>query len=371
MHNPEETPNPIDMNNVASTPKSESKPKPSHNLPMDINPIEIIDDTDDDRELQEAIMASLLLQNQRGKKRIIIDLDAYESYDDDDEVQFLYSSPSCKKTRIEIGESSNSPSSSRCSSTSTTITFDCEICIETKPKSESFPILGCTHSYCSDCIVKYVSSKLDQNITHIPCPVSDCKKGVLYPDHCYPILPPELFDRWGSVLCESAFLASQKFYCPFKDCSALMIDDGGGGGEAIGEAECPNCNRKFCARCKVPWHPGIQCSEFQKLNKDEREKEDIMLMNLAKKRKWARCPNCKIYIAKNKGCDHMTCRCGCFFSYARGNVYSYPSPHLRRNGNLAQTNGYLNQSELMGTFTELLATVSVIISGKQVNRSKT
>lgn len=86
------------------------------------------------------------------------------------------------------------------------------------------------------------------------------------------ILPPDVFDKWGSALCESQILASEKFYCPFKDCSALMIDDGGGGGGggAVVEAECPNCNRLFCARCKVPWHPGIQCSEFQKLNKDER-----------------------------------------------------------------------------------------------------
>ncbi|KAH7858743.1 hypothetical protein Vadar_027480 [Vaccinium darrowii] len=107
-------------------------------------------------------MATLLLQTQLGKKKIIVDLNA----NDDNEVQFLYSSPSCKKTRFEI---------------------------EHNP---------------------------------YPLPVSNS-------EHCHPILPPEVLDRWGSALCEFVFLASTKFYCPFKDCLALMIDNGGGGGEAV------------------------------------------------------------------------------------------------------------------------------------------
>ncbi|KAF7146646.1 hypothetical protein RHSIM_Rhsim04G0115400 [Rhododendron simsii] len=289
------------MNKSASTPKSESKPKPGHNPTMSINNrVEIIDLTDNDTDLQEAITASLLLQTRRAQqKRTIIDLDAD---DENDELQPLqYSSASRKKTRFEIGESSGSKSFP----STTTITFVCEICIETKPNSESFAVMGCTHSYCSDCMVKYVRSKLDQNITRISCPVSDCSKGALDPEHCRPILPPEVFDKWGSALCESVFIASEKFYCPFKDCSALMIDDGGG---AIAEAECPNCNRLFCARCKVPWHPGIECSEYQKLDEDERGREDIMLMNLAKDKMWARCPNCKIFVEKTMGCSAMVCR---------------------------------------------------------------
>lgn len=245
----------------------------------------------------------------------IIDLDATDDFDDD-EVQILPSSSSpFKQTHsvIEIGESSDTSNSS----SNIITTFVCEICVDTKPNSDSFTIMGCTHSYCSDCMVKYVSSKLDQNITQIACPVSDCNNGVLELEHCRMILPPDVFDKWGSALCESLILTSEKFYCPFKDCSALMIDDGGGGG-AVAEAECPNCNRLFCARCKVPWHPGIQCSEFQKLNEDERAREDIMLMKLAKEKKWARCPKCKFYVEKSEGCLFILCRCKHTFCYNCG-----------------------------------------------------
>ncbi|GLT85657.1 hypothetical protein SLE2022_038410 [Rubroshorea leprosula] len=155
--------------------------------------------------------------------------------------------------------------------------FFCEICVEPKSQNESFKIKGCSHSYCTDCITKYVALKLQDNITGIRCPVPNCS-GLLEPEDCRRILPPEVFNRWEDALCEGMLLGSQRFYCPFKDCSALLIDDGL---QQVKESECPNCFRLFCAQCKVPWHTGLECAEFQKLRKDEREREDIMLLNLA------------------------------------------------------------------------------------------
>ncbi|KAI3864789.1 hypothetical protein MKX03_035001 [Papaver bracteatum] len=148
--------------------------------------------------------------------------------------------------------------------------------------NEAFEIKGCGHSFCSECTVRYVASKIQENIISVGCPETNCQ-GVLEPEFCRSILPPEVYDRWGNALCESVILGGQKFYCPFKDCSALLLDEGEGG---ILQSECPHCNRLFCAQCKVPWHSGIICEDFQKLNVDEREGEDIMLMESAKKNKW-------------------------------------------------------------------------------------
>ncbi|KAK8550354.1 hypothetical protein V6N13_118870 [Hibiscus sabdariffa] len=179
------------------------------------------------------------------------------------------------------GESSNSKSNQDPS-------FICEICVEPKQANELFNVKGCSHAYCTDCMIKYVASKLQNNITGISCPFMNCD-GLLEPEYCRNILPKEVFDRWGDALCEAMVLGSQKFYCPFKDCSTPLIDDGG---EAVKESECPSCRRLFCAQCKVPWHAEIKCREFQKLHKDEREREDIMLMKLARKKRWVRCPRC-------------------------------------------------------------------------------
>ncbi|CAL5438121.1 unnamed protein product [Camellia sinensis] len=51
----------------------------------------------------------------------------------------------------------------------------------------------------------------------------------------------------------------------------------------------------------------MECVEFQGLSKGERENEDLMAMELAKKKKWRRCPNCKFYVEKDDGCLHITC----------------------------------------------------------------
>ncbi|XP_024179433.1 probable E3 ubiquitin-protein ligase RNF217 isoform X1 [Rosa chinensis] len=279
---------------------------------------------DENRNLQsikESIKASLLKSTGN-----FIDLSDETHSEDDEEVRVLrfqppnttfgkrkepFSSPSV----TEVGESSNSNSKKDPS-------FLCEICAEPKSRSESFGIKDCSHSYCTECMIKYVASKLQENVTFIKCPVPDCK-GLLEPEYCRPILPPEVFERWGSALCEAVILGSEKFYCPFKDCSGMLIDDGK---EVVRESECPNCWRMFCAQCKVPWHAGIDCAEFQKLNKDERAKEDIMLRKLAQNKEWKRCPKCRFYVEKSEGCMFMNCRCQTTFCYRCEHV-------LKRNHN--------------------------------------
>ncbi|KAI6679800.1 hypothetical protein NL676_033681 [Syzygium grande] len=192
--------------------------------------------------------------------------------------------------------------------------FICEICIEPRTNSDLFPIKGCTHAYCNDCVTKYVTSKLHDNVTRIDCPVSGCG-GVLELEYCRSILPPEVFDRWGNALCEALILEAERFYCPFKDCSALLINDGDA---VVRESECPNCRRLFCAQCRVPWHAGVECQEYQGLIEGERGKEDIMLMKLAKKKHWRRCPKCRFFVQKISGCAFVKCRCGVEFCYRCG-----------------------------------------------------
>ncbi|KAK4391913.1 hypothetical protein Sango_1969100 [Sesamum angolense] len=245
------------------------------------------------------------VENYPLRPKRVIDLSQDSSYFDD-EVKLLYSFTKTRK-RVFKGESSNTKSPKETElSIPLSLTFMCEICADEKPTNDLFRVLGCTHSYCSECMGKYVASKLQENITAITCPVSGCN-GFLEPQHCRSILPKQVFDRWGDALCEAVILASEKFYCPYKDCSALLIDDQSVENEVIMQSECPDCNRLFCVQCKVPWHSGMACSDFQKLKEDERSNEDIMLMNLAKSRKWMRCPKCKFYVERSSGCLFMRC----------------------------------------------------------------
>ncbi|OEL16121.1 hypothetical protein BAE44_0022860 [Dichanthelium oligosanthes] len=185
--------------------------------------------------------------------------------------------------------------------------FYCAICMEKVHIGEIFPIEGCTHTFCISCVSQYIAAKVEENVLSIGCPDPSCKEGVLHPEACRGVIPLQLFQRWGAALCDSS-LGALKFYCPFKECSALLVDDPGHGEAVITNVECPHCCRMFCAQCKVPWHDGVTCTEFQRLGKDERDREDLLLRKVAQESKWQRCPKCKMYVERSEGCVFIICR---------------------------------------------------------------
>ncbi|XP_027351802.1 probable E3 ubiquitin-protein ligase RNF144A [Abrus precatorius] len=266
-----------------------------------------VDQYDNDRNLYLSIAASLTLSTPSHSVHVI-DL---SDTDDDDDVRILKFKP---QNAAAFGKRKRNHNTVEKGEFSNTAPFVCEICTDTKTASDSFNIAGCCHVYCKECVATYVESKLQENVVNIACPVPRCR-GLLEAEDCRTILDPGVLDRWGKALCEAVIAAEDKFYCPFGDCSALLIRDER---ENIRESECPNCRRVFCALCRVPWHQGIPCEEFQMLNRDEREKEDIMLMNLAREMRWKRCPKCRFYVAKSEGCMYMKCRCGIAFCYNCG-----------------------------------------------------
>ncbi|PSR89385.1 E3 ubiquitin-protein like, partial [Actinidia chinensis var. chinensis] len=138
----------------------------------------------------------------------------------------------------------------------------CEICSEKKEADEMFRIDACSHSYCSICIAKHVTIKIRESAPEpvVACPGFACG-GVLELSTCRSRMPGEVAAMWEDLLCEAAITAEEKFYCPFRDCSAMLVNDDDGG-EGITECECPVCHRLFCARCYVPWHVGVGCEEF-------------------------------------------------------------------------------------------------------------
>ncbi|RLN03079.1 hypothetical protein C2845_PM13G19010 [Panicum miliaceum] len=106
---------------------------------------------------------------------------------------------------------------------------------------------------------------------------------------------------------------------PTRDCSAMMLVDDGGDVRDVAEAGCPSCRRLFCARCAVaPWHAGVTCAEYKGLRKGDSGKEDMLLLEMAKGRKWKRCPKCAFFVEKRDGCLHIRCRCGFEFCYGCG-----------------------------------------------------
>ncbi|KAM0843548.1 hypothetical protein ACQ4PT_057632 [Festuca glaucescens] len=191
----------------------------------------------------------------------------------------------------------------------------CAICMEMVPGTLKFTVGPCGHAFCSSCVAQYVAAKLGENLARVECPDTGCGGvGTVDPDSCRGIISPDLLDKWGLLLCESA-LGAKKVYCPYKECSAPLLADDQAGAAAIAEAECPHCHRLFCARCAALWHADIGCREFQLLGQDERGREDLLLRQLAGRQRWQRCPKCQMYVEKSEGCNYIKCRCGYSFCY--------------------------------------------------------
>uniref|UniRef100_A0A1U7WDF4 RBR-type E3 ubiquitin transferase n=1 Tax=Nicotiana sylvestris TaxID=4096 RepID=A0A1U7WDF4_NICSY len=140
----------------------------------------------------------------------------------------------------------------------------------------------CVHPFCSDCIIKYITVKLEDNIGNIPCPSLNCSP-LLDPISCRNLVGPELFVKWCDELCESAVLGLAHCYCPNQNCSALILDECGGNAK---QSKCPNCKMLFCFKCKIPWHASLRCEQVN----------DAAFRELAKHNKWKRCPRCRYFV---------------------------------------------------------------------------
>ncbi|MBA0623144.1 hypothetical protein Godav_008627 [Gossypium davidsonii] len=84
----------------------------------------------------------------------------------------------------------------------------------------------CSHSFCNDCIGKYVEANIQENIAMVKFPDVNCN-AALEPQFCRSIVPVQVFDQWENALCELLVLGSQR----------------------------------------VAWHAVISCSEFRNLGK--------------------------------------------------------------------------------------------------------
>ncbi|CAM6086458.1 unnamed protein product [Calypogeia fissa] len=220
-------------------------------------------------------------------------------------------------------------------------TEHCRICLEAIFPSDMVSLTGCKHEFCFDCLSQHVENEISTSKVPIRCPeFAVC--GRFMDDHeCEHLVSPKAFDKYLARLAESAVSDSEKVYCPFKGCSAMMYRTSDHeeksstdvyaassssspplrANNSTSSAECMECHRLFCVDCKVPWHANLTCPEYQALPPNARDAEDVELLELAKENKWRKCGKCRSMIMLAGGCFHMTCRCGNQFCYTCGTNY--------------------------------------------------
>ncbi|CAL5424253.1 unnamed protein product [Camellia sinensis] len=193
---------------------------------------------------------------------------------------------------------------------------NCSICLEDTDVSQMFSVNDCLHRYCSSCLKKHVEVKLLQGM--LPkCPHDGCKTELKI-ESCKNFLTSELYDLMSQRIKEYSIPATQKIYCPYPKCSALMSK-----AEALvntnnaGASMCERCRGLFCMSCKAPWHSNISCNDYKILNPYPCAEDAVPLFklklyaklnSLARRNLWRQCVKCHHMVELAEGCNHIYCR---------------------------------------------------------------
>lgn len=198
-------------------------------------------------------------------------------------------------------ENNNKPKSS------STDPVECEICLEEKrDKIEVFP---CQHKFCDGCISQHISvflkeaSGLPRNA--VSCPGFQCSLE-LQDDNVLRHLcnNADLQSKYLRMIT-NAYVQSNIYmkWCPRTDClNAVKINEGAM--ETESSVRC-TCRNWFCFKCNETEHEPLSCEILKKwitITCEEMQSVVWIMQNTKK------CPNCKVDIQKNGGCQHMSCR---------------------------------------------------------------
>lgn len=186
----------------------------------------------------------------------------------------------------------------------------CAICYDSFTL-ESSASLDCGHYYCKSCWVLYLTEKIcDQGEAHyISCPDPDCHVYVDDRKVLSLIEDNRTQSKYLKLIINQFVIKNKRLrWCPTIDCAcAIELDEIAPSSSCCLNVECGNCHNNFCFRCLGDSHEPVTCSNFSRWKAQIENKDHLESMNYINSNT-KDCPNCKVAIEKNGGCNHMTCR---------------------------------------------------------------
>jgi len=177
----------------------------------------------------------------------------------------------------------------------------CPVCYDTIDGPHR---LACGHVYCYGCLRHFLLTTSDTKIFPLFCMGNGVKCGVPIP---LPVIQGFLLPAQFKHLLEVSFLEylgrhPDKFrYCTTPDCPEIYSLDSGGDGIF----RCRSCFVTVCVSCQEE-HDGFSCEEW-KVHRDPGAQERLLEGWAEGNKDVKKCPECKILIEKNGGCNHMVC----------------------------------------------------------------
>ncbi len=203
----------------------------------------------------------------------------------------------------------------------------CVICLELFDHDFLQGLMNCISEHesciCRDCMRDYLVSEIESRNNVIRCPVPTCKKEIR-PEDLEINLDRKYIEQFEELALKSAIEnSSDCWHCLTPDCTYSFLYEKG---KDSPDFQCPQCNKRYCIDCKVEYHVGATCQEYEKWSVENGMADDTFGEFVQSKR-FQRCPKCERWVEKKSGCDHITCLCSHHFCYRCGNDYPCRMDH--------------------------------------------
>ncbi|CAG7994102.1 unnamed protein product [Penicillium nalgiovense] len=141
----------------------------------------------------------------------------------------------------------------------------------------------CSHFYCKSCLVHLFKSALrDESLFPPQC----CHKPIAASEK---MIGPVLVQKHKEKTIE--LKDPDRTYCSDSKCAQYIPQKA----TPTRVCKCASCGVRTCRKCKKRAHPG-----------DCVYKLDALLEELADRKEWQRCSNCRRLIELSTGCNHIT-----------------------------------------------------------------
>uniref|UniRef100_A0A914KZI8 RING-type domain-containing protein n=1 Tax=Meloidogyne incognita TaxID=6306 RepID=A0A914KZI8_MELIC len=185
---------------------------------------------------------------------------------------------------------------------------------ETRIEEKSDPQI---HPFCRDCILGLAKAAvgeipLAKGGIGLRCMMTGCDNPILYSE-IYKLLPKNIQNKLEERMFEeSVGMALLVNLERCKNCNfAIQMEVDKKTNKVF---DCPGCKAQFCRLCERDWddeHIGFSCQEVeQKIKNAKRIKKEREIEKKINEAVVRKCPRCGVQFVKEKGCNHVTCRCG-------------------------------------------------------------
>ncbi len=173
--------------------------------------------------------------------------------------------------------------------------------------------MACEHVYHQACLRQSLQAQVEGLRLPLVCPEEGCGRAV-GEWQARAVLDRESFGRYLRLSLTHCVDRNLKEYswCPTADCQYVFFHDG------ERDFHCPLCRHRFCLACRTDWHQNLTCEEYR-ATRDPVLGEQRFLEFVAGA-KFKQCPNCRLWVEKDDGCNSLTCRCGIHFCYRCGGI---------------------------------------------------